>query len=138
MCIRDSLPAGYHRRVAVLYYPAIDAVAPVYSRRLLIRAKGRVDLAKPFHNRRAYRFDGQVSAGVLPIPSTGLLIALQVRNRRGNYVTARLQRTTSSGRFRIRYTFATRSRLRVRVLVPAQTDWEIFAGTSHARYILPR
>jgi len=135
---RVVLGPGYHRRVGVIYYPSVTAVSPLYSRRLLIRAKTRVVLAAPYHKRRAYRFDGQVSAGVLPIPSTGLLIALQVRNRRGNYVTARLQRTTANGRFRIRYTFPTRNPLRVRVFVPAQTDWAIFAGTSRARYILPR
>ena len=135
---RVVLGPGYHRRVGIIYYPSVAAISPVYSRRLLIRAKSRVTLPAPYHKRRAYRFDGQVSAGAAPIPSMGLLIALQVRNRRGNYVTARLQRTTSSGRFRVRYTFPTRSPLRVRVLVPAQTDWPLFAGTSRTRYILPR
>lgn len=135
---RVVLGPGYHRRVAIIYYPSIAAVSPVYSRRLLVRAKSRVTFPAPYHKRRAYRFDGQVSAGSAPIPSTGLLIALQVRNRRGNYVTARLQRTRSSGRFRIRYKFPTRSPLRVRVLVPAQTDWPLFAGKSRSRYIVPR
>jgi len=135
---RVVLGPGYHRRVGVIYYPSVTAVSPLYSRRLLIRAKSRVVLAAPYHKRRAYRFDGQVSAGAVPVPSSGLLIAFQVRNRRGNWITARLARTTSSGRFRIRYTFPTFAPLRVRVSVPSQTGWALYAGASRVRYVSPR
>ena len=137
---RGVLPAGYHRRVAVLYYPEINAAAPLFSRRLLVRAKSRVDLAQPYHRRdsRKYRFDGQVSAGAVPIPSSGLLIALQVRNRRGNWVTARLARTTASGRYRIRYSFPTFAALPVRVRAPSQGGWPLYAGASDIHYIRPR
>lgn len=134
---RAVLPPGYHRRAAVIYYPSIDAAAPVFSRRLLVRAKSRVDLARPFHNGRSYRFDGRVSAGALPAPASGLLVALQVRNRSGNWVTARLRRTSASGRFRIRYRFPTRAALTVRVSVPSQTGWALYAGLSHTRAIRP-
>lgn len=134
---RMILPPGYHRRAAVLYYPAIGA-APIFSRRLLIRAKTRVDLTIPVHNRRAYRFDGHVSAGDVPVPPSGLLLALQVRNRRGTWITARLARTTPTGRFRIRYTFPTPGRLKIRITVPSQTAWELYAGHSPTRTIAPR
>lgn len=134
---RAVLPPGYHRRAAVIYYPSIDATSPVFSRRLLVRAKSRVDLARPVHKGRAYRFDGRVSAGAVPPPAGGLLVALQVRNRSGNWVTARLRRTTASGRFRIRYTFPTRARLNVRIAAPSQSGWPLYAGYSPVRRIRP-
>jgi hypothetical protein len=130
---------GYHRRLAAIYYPEANTASPVFSRRLLVRANSRVTLARPFHRRRAYRFDGQVSGGdYLPVPTSGLLIALQVRNRTGNWITARIAKTTVSGRFRIRYTFPTAARLTVRVLVPAQNGWALYAGHSPDRRIHPR
>jgi len=135
---RAILPPGYHRRAAVLYFPAIDAPSPIFSRRLLIRAKSRVDLAPPVRTRRAYRFDGQVSAGGAPVPASGLLLALQVKNRHGNWITARLSKTTPSGRFRIRYTFPTPGRLKARIAVPAQTAWALYAGHSQTWTIEPR
>lgn len=135
--MRAVLAPGYHRRAALLYYPNIATVSPVFSRWLLIRARGRVALKRPFHRGRAYRFDGHVSAGVVPIPARGLLIALQVRNRSGNWVSARLRRTTASGRFRIRYRFPTRARLKVRIAAPSQNDWPLYAGYSRIRTIRP-
>jgi len=134
------LSAGYHRRVAVLYYAEINTATPLFSRRLLVRAKSHVHLAQPYHQRhsRKYRFDGQVSAGAVPIPSPGLLIALQVRNRRGNWVTARLARTTASGRYRIRYAFPTFAPLRVRVRAPSQSGWPLYAGVSRIGHVRPR
>lgn len=134
---RTVLGPGYHRRAALLYYPNVAAVSPIFSRRLLIRARSRVVLERPFHRGRSYRFDGQVSAGIAPIPPAGLLIALQVRNRSGNWVSARLRRTTASGRFRIRYTFPTRTRLNVRVALPSQSGWALYAGYSRVRTIRP-
>lgn len=135
---RAVLPPGYHRRAAVLYFPAVTSTAPVFSRRLLIRARSRVWLAAPFHKRRAYRFDGRVSAGGTPVPAGGLIVGLQVRNRQRTWVTARIARTTASGRFRIRYSFARRARLTARVIAPAQSGWALYAGYSRPRTIAPR
>lgn len=135
---RATLPPGYHRRIGAFYYPTVSSTSPVFSRRVLLRAKSRVDLTRPFGKGRSYRFDGQVAGGILTPPTSGLLIALQVRNRSGNWVTARLRRTTASGRYRIRYRFPSRGTLRVRVLVPSQTDWPLFAGASVIRTIRPR
>jgi hypothetical protein len=135
---RASIPAGYHRRIAVLYYPAVSSPSPVFSRRLLLRAKSRVALARPFRAGRSYRFDGQVTALNVPPPSAGLLIALQVRNRSGHWITARLRRTTPSGRFRIRYKFPSAGALRVRVFAPAQSGWPFYAGASGVRVVRPR
>ena len=134
---RTVLGPGYHRRAALLYYPSVSTGSPIFSRRLLIRARSRVVLERPFHRGRSYRFDGQVSAGIAPIPPAGLLVALQVRNRSGNWVSARLRRTTASGRFRIRYTFPTRTRLNVRVALPSQSGWALYAGYSRVRPIRP-
>jgi len=135
---RGSISPGYHRRIAVLYYPAVSSPSPVFSRRLLLRAKSRVALARPFHKRRSYRFDGQVTALNAPPPSSGLLIALQVRNRNGHWITARLRRTTPNGRFLIRYKFPSAGALRVRVFVPAQSGWPFYSGASGVRVVRPR
>ena len=58
--------AGYHRRFAVIYYPAVTSVSPLYSRRVLVRTRSSVKLARPYHKGRSYRFDGSVSAGFFP------------------------------------------------------------------------
>lgn len=130
---RVTLPPGGSARAAILYWPTVNASAPVYSRRLLVRASGRVNLARPYSGKhRSFRFDGRVSGA--PIPPSGLLVALQVRNRHGNWVTARLDRTNSAGRYRVRYRF-TSGRLTVRVRVPAQTGWPLFGGESQPRHI---
>lgn len=135
---RALLAPGYHRRAAVLYYPAATSPQPLYSRRVLIRARSRIALRRPFHKRRRYRFDGQVSAGTLPVPAGGLIVGLHVRNRQGNWITARLARTTASGRFRIRYTFPRAARLTIRVIAPAQNGWPLYAGYSRRWTIRPR
>jgi len=141
---RAVLPPGHNRRIAVLYWPAIDSPAPVYSRRLLVRASSRVFLTARTTGRSAL-FRGRVSgdpgspAGgpAAPIPFGGLLVAIQVRNNRGNWVTARLARTGSGGRFRVRYRFG-RGRFSVRALAPAQTAWPLYGGHSSTRKIHPR
>lgn len=128
---------GYHQRFAVIYYPAVTSTSPLFSRRVLARTKSAVKLQRPYHRRRAYRFDGRVSGGIVPVPPSGLLIALQVRNRTG-WVTARIAKTTASGRFRVRYTFPRAARLNIRVRLPAQTAWPLYAGHSQLRTIHPR
>jgi hypothetical protein len=128
---------GFHRRFAAIYYPAVISPGPVFSSRTLVRVHSSVALLRPYGNRRSYRFDGQVSAGVAPIPQTGLVIALQVRNRTG-WVTARLAKTRPTGRFRIRYRFPNAASLPVRVLLPSQPGWALYAGHSQTRRIHPR
>jgi len=132
------IPVSTHTRLAAIYSPAVSWSTPVFSRRLLIRAKSRVYLAKPYRNRggRRFRFDGKVSGSV--IPAGGVLVALQVRNRHGRWLTPRLARTRPSGRFRIRYRFPRRARLAVRIRMPSQTAWPLFGSTSQQRRIRPR
>jgi hypothetical protein len=118
-----------HLRVAVIYYPAVTSPLPLFSRRLLIRTGSRVWLAKPHGERRAIRFHGRVSGG--SVPASGLLVALQVRNSFGRWVTARLVRTRPDGRYRVGYRFPRGGRLMVRVLAPGrQPDWLLYAGAS--------
>jgi hypothetical protein len=132
---RVILPPGFHRRVAVLYYPDVNAAVPVYSRRLLVRASSRVWLAQPTRRKRTYRFNGTVSGA--PVPPSGLLVALQVLNRSGHWITARLTNTRPDGRFHFRYRFQP-GRLTLRVLAPSQTAWLLYGGHSHTRTIRPR
>jgi hypothetical protein len=126
---RAVLPeTARHLRTAVIYYPVTSAL-PIFSRRLLIRAGSRVWLAKPHGERRTIRFHGRVSGR--PVPASGLLVALQVRNSFGRWVTARLVRTRPDGRYRVGYRFPRGGRLTVRVLAPGrQPDWPLYAGAS--------
>jgi hypothetical protein len=141
---RAVLPPGHNRRVAVLYWPAVDSPGPVYSRRLLVRASSRVSLSTRTTG-RSVLFRGRVSGDprspsggpAAPIPSGGLLVAIQVRNNRGNWVTARLTRTGNGGRFRVRYRFGSGA-FSVRALAPAQTAWPLYGGHSSVRIIRPR
>lgn len=133
---RAVLPVGGHIRIGALYYPVVNSASPVFSRRVLVRARSRVWLGKPYRNGHRFRFDGKVSGAA--IPSSGLLIALQIRNRQGNWVNPRLARTNASGRFRIRYRFPRRGRLTVRVRVPSQTAWPLYGNTSQNRRVRPR
>ena len=133
---RAILPPGHHRRVAVIYYPAVNWTSPIFSRRLLVRTKGRVWLGKPYRNsRRRFRFDGKVTGA---IPAAGLLVSLQIRNRRGNWITPRLGRTRGSGRFRIRYRFPGPGRFAVRVRAPGQPAWSLYGNHSGKRRLRVR
>jgi hypothetical protein len=127
---RAVLPeTARHLRTAVIYYPAVTSPLPMFSRRLLIRTGSRVWLAKPHGERRAIRFHGRVSGG--SVPASGLLVALQVRNSFGRWVTARLVRTRPDGRYRVGYRFPRGGRLTVRVLAPGrQPGWPLYAGAS--------
>jgi len=127
---RAVLPVtSRHLRVAVVYYPAVTSMVPVYSRRVLVRSSARVWLGRPHRARRTVRFHGRVGGG--PVPADGLLVALQVRNSFGRWVTARLARTRPDGRYRLAYRFPRSSRLTVRVWVPGgQPGWALYAGAS--------
>ena len=132
---RAVLPAGRTRRVAVLYWPTVDAPGPLYSRRLLVRARARVDLTTTMRGRLiVYR--GRVSGA--PIPPGGLVVAAQVANGRG-WATVRLVRTQDSGRFVARYRFNTAGRrFRVRALAPSQPAWPLYSGHSQTRRVRSR
>jgi hypothetical protein len=127
---RAVLPeTARHLRVAVIYYPAVTSPLPLFSRRLLIRTSSRVWLAKPHGERRAIRFHGRVGGGL--VPASGLLVALQVRNSFGRWVTARLVRTRPDGRYQVAYRFPRGGRLTIRMLAPGrQPDWPLYAGAS--------
>lgn len=127
---RGVLPVtARHLRVAVIYYPAVTSMLPIYSQRLLVRTSARVWLATSHAKRRTVDFFGRVSGG--PVPASGLLVALQVRNNLGRWVTARLVRTRADGRYQSRYRFPRCGRLTVRALVPGrQPGWPLYAGAS--------
>ncbi len=131
---RYRLPAGPSRRVAVLYWPAVNAPAPVYSARVLEQTSTRVWLAA--HTRgRTVTFVGKISDG--PTPSPALIVAIQVRNELGAWVTAVLTHASGDGRFRARYRFQP-GVYAVRAFVPEQTAWPYYAGTSNLRRIRPQ
>ena len=127
---RAVLPeTARHLRTAVIYYPTVTSPLPIFSRRSLIRTGSRVWLAKPHGERRAVRLHGRVGGGA--VPANGLLVALQVRNSFGRWVTACLVRTRPDGRYRVNYRFPRGGRLTVRVLVPGrQPGWPLYAGAS--------
>jgi hypothetical protein len=130
---RAVLPPGYTRRVAFLYWPTVHTLLPIPSRRLLVRTSSRVSLDTSTRG-RVIRFRGK--AGGFAVPSGGLRIAVQVRNSDG-WITLRLPRSSPSGRFRTSYRFRVRRRYAVRAMVPAQTDWPLFRGTSRVLMVRP-
>lgn len=132
---RVVLPPGLTRRVAVTYWPTVSAASPVYSRRLLVRAKARVDLTTTMRG-RSILYRGHVSGAL--IPAGGLVVAAQIANGRG-WVTVRLVRTQPSGRFVARYRFNSSGRtFRVRALAPSQPAWPLYSGYSQTRRARPR
>lgn len=133
---RAVLPAGPTRRVAVVYWPTAMSPAPVYSRRLLVRATPRVYLKTSMLPGRRMIVRGRVSGA--PIPAGGLLVAAQVRNGR-RWATIGLVRSRNSGRFIARYRFKYRNRgYLVRALVPSQPAWPLYTGHSHQRRVRSR
>lgn len=124
---RVSLPSAGHRRVAVTYWPTSASTFPIVSRRVLVRVRSRVWLGQPHRSGRATRFRGMVSGA--PIPPGGVLVALQVHNNQGDWLTIRLTKTLVTGRFVIRYRMP-RGAFKVRVMVPAQPLFGLYAGRS--------
>lgn len=134
---RAVLPPGHHRRAAVLYYPTIVSATPVASRRLLVRSRARVYLARPYGNGRSFRFDGRVAGASDRTPR--VVISLQVRNSSGNWLSPRSTTARSNGRYRIRYRFARRGTYAVRIFVKGdQTEWPMYAGRSIVHRIRAR
>jgi hypothetical protein len=132
---RVLLPPGPTRRIGIVYWPFADSVEPVYSRRMLVRTAGRVDLRTTARGRSVV-FRGTVSGA--PIPSGGLLVAAQVKNGAA-WVTVRLVRTSPGGRFRARYRFKYRNRtFVVRATAPSQPGWPLYGGSSRAHRIRTR
>jgi hypothetical protein len=133
---RVVLPPGPTRRVAVLYWPAVDIPRPVFSRRLLVRTSARVYLKTTMLRGRRIVYRGRVSGAT--IPPGGLVVAAQVRNG-PSWATVRLVRTRDSGRFVARYRFKYAGRrFRVRALVPSQPAWPLYSGHSHAQRVRSR
>lgn len=143
---RLVLPPGYARRVAVVYWPFVSSPIPVFSRRLLVRARPRVTLTTSTSG-RTIRFRGLVNGNPPPetgvpamaaIPQNGLLVAIQVRNNQHHWVTARLTRTGPDGGFYTHYRFPAGNHFRVRASVPTQGGWSLFGGHSSTRTVRPR
>ena len=131
---RVRLPPSTSRRVAVLYWPAITSAAPVYSRRLVNRTTARVRLRTHVHG-ALVRFAGTVASA--PALSPGLLVAIQVRNELGAWVTAQLAHAHARGSFTSAYRFQPGA-YAVRAFVPEQAGWPYFPGASAVRIIHAR
>lgn len=128
------IPAGLTRRVAALYWPTNTAPTPTYSRRLQLRATARLWFSARSIGRRVI-WRGTVSgdprtgeAGPT-IPPAGLLVAVQVRNSTGRWVTARLTRAAPDGRWFVEDRLP-RGRWTARAYLPAQATWDLYGGYS--------
>lgn len=133
---RAVLPAGPTCRVAALYWPAATSATPVYSRRLVVRARARVYLKTSLLRGHRIVYRGRVSGA--PIPDGGLVVAAQVRNG-PVWATVKLVRTFASGRFVARYRFKYGGRrFHVRALVPAQPAWPLYSGRSLTQRVTSR
>jgi hypothetical protein len=133
---RAALPVGGSHRVAALYWPGAAAAAPVFSRRLLVRATARVFLKTTMLKGHVILYRGRVSGA--PIPDGGLVLAAEVRNG-SVWNTVRIVRTRASGRFVARYRFKYGGRrFTVRALVPAQPSWPFYSGHSQLQRVRSR
>jgi hypothetical protein len=131
---RVRLPPSSSRRVAVLYWPSINSPAPVYSRRLLDRTTARVTLRAHVHGARVH-FVGSVADA--PSFSPCLLVALQVRNELGAWVTAAIAHARTRGVFGAAYTFQPGT-YAVRAFVPEQAALPYFPGASPVHFVTAR
>ena len=77
----------------------------------------------------------------LPLPPTGKLIELQVRQPSGEWTTFRTLRTDSSGRWALRYRFryvACDTRYRLRVRIPGEAGYPFDTGVSRRHAVVVR
>ena len=116
----------------------------------MLPAAGQVSLTVPaagsFKPSRRKLANGQrlVFAGrvhSLPVPATGKLIEVQVKQPNGPWTTFRTLRSDDQGRWRLPYRFTRircHTRLRLRANIPAEAGYPFAAGHSRVRRVLVR
>jgi hypothetical protein len=105
--------------------------------RLIVPAAGTFEPSrKRLLNGQSVVFRGRVRS--LPLPPTGKLVELQVRQPSGEWTTVR---TDNAGRWALRYRFryvACDTRYRLRVRIPDEAGYPFAGGVSRGRTMLVR
>jgi hypothetical protein len=132
---------GSYSRTLRFVYAGTPLVLPAeHQVRLIVPAAGTLERSrKRLLNGQSVVFRGRVRS--LPLPPTGKLVELQVRQPSGEWTTFRTLRTDSSGRWALRYRFryvACDTRYRLRVRIPAEAGYPFAGGVSRRRAVLVR
>lgn len=133
------IPRGPSRRFVVSFGGTRILRPTAGLARLRVRARATLRLSpKRLRVGRRLVFRGRVRGSRLHVPRRGKLVQVQFRDGRHWRPAIRLGRTNRAGRFRISYRFRriTRpTRIRFRILVPAEGGWPFETGWSRTRRV---
>jgi hypothetical protein len=132
---------GSASRTLRLVHAGTPTVLPAEARvGLVVPAAGSFKASrKRVRNGGRVVFRGRVRS--LPVPATGKLVEVQVKQPTGEWTTFRTLRTDAQGRWRLRYRFrrtACHTRYRLRARIPAEAGYPFATGRSRARSVLVR
>jgi Bacterial Ig-like domain len=132
---------GSHSRTLRFVYAGTPLVLPAERQvQLIVPAAGTLEPSrKRLLNGQSVVFRGRVRS--LPLPATGKLVELQVRQPSGEWTTFRTLRTDGGGRWALRYRFryvACDTSYRLRVRIPAEAGYAFAGGVSRRRTVLVR
>ena len=132
---------GSHSRTLHFVYAGTPLVLPAERQvRLIVPAAGTFKPSRErLLNGQSVVFRGRVRS--LPLPPTGKLVELQVRQPSGEWTTFRTLRTDSGGRWALRYRFryvACDTSYRLRVRIPAEAGYPFATGVSRRHAVVVR
>ena len=132
------LPPGTSRDLRVVYAGSQTLRPAVSVARFNVRALATLRLSpRRLRRGQVLTFRGSVRAGRGELPRGGKLVQIQYLDGRHWRPAVKLGRTDRAGRFRIRYRFRRirrPTRIRFRILVPAEGGWPYATGFSPVRY----
>jgi hypothetical protein len=132
---------GSYSRTLRFVYAGTPLVLPAERQvQLIVPAAGTFEASRKWLlNGQSVVFRGRVRS--LPLPATGKLVELQVRQPSGEWTTFRTFRTDGGGRWALRYRFryvACDTSYRLRVRIPAEAGYPFAGGVSRRRAVLVR
>jgi hypothetical protein len=130
--------AGSASRTLRFVHPGTPTVLPAESRvALAVPAAGSFKASrKRLPNGGRVVFRGRVKSR--PLPASGKLVELQVRQLSGEWTTFRTLRTDARGRWALRYRFQNtrcHTTYRLRARIPAEAGYPFAEGHSRARSV---
>jgi hypothetical protein len=132
---------GSHSRTLRFVYAGTPLVLPAEQQvRLIVPAAGTFEPSrKRLLNGQSVVFRGRIRS--VPLPATGKLVELQVRQPSGKWTTFRTLRSDNAGRWVLRYRFryvACDTKYRLRLRIPAEAGYPFASGVSRRRAVLVR
>jgi hypothetical protein len=132
---------GSHSGMLRFLYAGTPLVLPAERQvQLIVPADGTLEPSRRrLLNGQSVVFRGRVRS--LPLPPTGKLVELQVRQPSGEWTTFRTLRTDGGGRWALRYRFryvACDTSYRLRVRIPGEAGYPFAGGVSRRRTVVVR